>query len=371
MASQAMTDGEAQIFDAAVVGGGLIGLAVAHRLRARGLSAVVLDAGEPGAASAVSAGMLAPVSEAAFGEEALLGLNRESAARWPAFAAELGVPLARPGALMVARDRDEAEALQRELAYREELGLPVRHLRPSEARRLEPALAPTLRAALEAPEEAVVDPRDAVGALLSRHLRVRAGARVTEVRPGRGVVLAGGEEVHARHVVVAAGAWSDLPGIPPEARIPVRPVKGQILRLRDPDGPGLVTRILRMAEGYLVPRADGSYVLGATMEEQGFDHRVTAGAVWELLRDAIELVPGLAELELEELGAGLRPGSPDNAPAVGPGAVPGLHWATGHFRHGVLLTPLTADIVAAGVAGDEAAVPPALDPRRFAAPVPS
>jgi glycine oxidase len=366
-----MYDGEAQIFDAAVVGGGLIGLAVAHRLRARGLRAVVLDAGEPGAASAVSAGMLAPVSEAAFGEEELLALNRESAARWPAYAEELGVPLSRPGALMVARDRDEAEALDRELAYREELGLPVRRLRPSEARRLEPALAPTLRAALEAPEEAAVDPREVVRALLSSRLRVRAGARVTEVRPGEGVVLAGGGELRARHVVVAAGAWSDLPGIPPEARVPVRPVKGQVLRLRDPAGPGLVTRIVRMAGGYLVPRADGSYVLGASVEEQGFDARVTAGPVWELLRDALELVPGLAELELEELGAGLRPTSPDNAPVAGPSSVPGLHWATGHFRHGVLLAPLSADVVAAGVAGEDARVPPALDPRRFAAGVAS
>src|SRR5207248_113728 len=136
--------------------------------------------------------------------------------------------------------------------------------------------------------------------------------------------------------VVAAGAWSGALG-----GAPVRPVKGQLVRLRDPAGPGLLTRVVRMADGYLVPRGDGGYVLGATMEEQGYDTAVTAGGVWELLRDAIELVPGLAELEITELAAGLRPGTRDNAPIVGPAgaAHPGVVWATGHFRHGVLLAP--------------------------------
>ena len=141
--------------------------------------------------------------------------------------------------------------------------------------------------------------------------------------------------------MIAAGVWSDaVAGIPDEARVPVRPVKGQIMRLHDPAGPGLLTRVLRIQGGvYVVPRGDGRYVLGATMEERGFDTTVTAGPLFELLRDAIELLPGLSELVIDELIAGLRPATPDNAPAIGPGSLRGLHWATGHYRHGILLTP--------------------------------
>jgi glycine oxidase len=159
--------------------------------------------------------------------------------------------------------------------------------------------------------------------------------------------------VTAEQVVVAAGPWSSsLDGVPAGASIPVHPVKGQILRLHDPSGPGLLTRVVRFTGGYLVPRGDGRYVLGATMEERGFDTTVTAGAMFELLRDAFELLPSVTELVIDEFSAGLRPATPDNAPAIGPGALPGLHWATGHFRHGVLLAPITAQVVAAGVTGD-------------------
>jgi glycine oxidase len=184
-----------------------------------------------------------------------------------------------------------------------------------------------------------------------------------------GVELADGELIAAANVVVAAGSWSGaIPGLPEAARVPVRPVKGQILRLRDPDGPGLLTQVVRMVgRGYLVPRPDGRYVLGATVEEQGHDTRATAGAVHELLRDAIELVPGIAELELEEARAGLRPGTPDNLPIIGPGALAGLHWATGHYRNGILLAPLTAELVVAGLTRAEPAGAYAVDPRRFAA----
>jgi glycine oxidase len=154
--------------------------------------------------------------------------------------------------------------------------------------------------------------------------------------------------------VVAAGPWSgQLPGLPEHARVPIRPVKGQIMALRDPAGPGLLQRVIRMQPGYLVPRGDGRYVLGATLEERGFDTARTAGATWELLRDAIELVPGVAELEIEELMAGIRPGTPDNAPILGAGALEGLLWATGHYRHGILLAPITAEILAGELAGEE------------------
>jgi glycine oxidase len=148
--------------------------------------------------------------------------------------------------------------------------------------------------------------------------------------------------------------WSGaIQGLPEHARVPIHPVKGQILRMHDPRGPGLLTRVVRFTGGYLVPRGDGRYVLGATMEERGFDTTVTAGAVFELLRDGFELLPSVTELVIDELSAGLRPATPDNAPAIGPGAVPGLHWATGHFRHGVLLAPITAEIVCAGIAGED------------------
>ena len=250
---------------------------------------------------------------------------------------------------MVARDADEAAALERELGFRAQLGVPLTRLRPSEARRLEPALAPTLRLALEAPDDHVADPRLLAPALAEAARRagavLRTGAEVAAVRRGE-VDLAGGETIRAGDVVVAAGAWAgELAG----AR--VRPLKGQILRLRDPDGPGLLERVVRWEGGYLVPRGTGRYVLGATMEDKGFDTTVTAGGVWELLRDASELVPGVLELELEETFAGLRPTTPDNTPLIGRSERTGLVFATGHHRNGVLLASITGDLVADALDG--------------------
>ena len=329
----------------------------------------VLDRGELGrGTSHVSAGMLAPISEADAGEQALLRLGLESARAWPAFAEELreagGVDVDyRPqGTLLVARDRDEAEALDRELALRARFGLRAERLRPSQARRIEPALAPTVRLALDVPDDHAVDPRLVVAALACAAERagavLRPHAEVAEARPGEGVVLRSGERIAAERIVVAAGPWSgELPGIPDDARVPVRPVKGQILRLRDPSGPGLVDRVLRLAESYLVPRGDGRYVLGATVEERGFDTALTAGGVFELLRDAYEVVPGLAELELEEASVGLRPATPDNGPLLGPADRDDVVLAAGHYRNGILFTPITADAVAAILAGTE---PPAV-----------
>ena len=366
-----------------VIGGGVIGLAVAWRVAQRGHAVCVLERGELGAGtSRVAAGMLAPVTEADAGELALLELGLRSARAWPAFAEELAAAsgadpgLRRCGALLVARDADEAAALERELALRADLGLDVERLLPSAARRLEPALAPTLRLALAAPADHVADPRALLPALAEAArragavLRTGAAVRSVAVQDGHvaGVELAGGELVRTGTVVVAAGAWSGaIGGLPGGARIPLRPVKGQILRLRDPAGPGLLERIVRFEGGYLVPRGDGRYVLGATMEERGFDTTVTAGALYELLRDAGELVPGVHELVVEETAAGLRPATPDNAPVLGAaGEVGGLVWATGHHRNGILLAPVTAELVAGILDGGDA--PPAFAPGRFARP---
>jgi glycine oxidase len=386
----------AQAVDVAVVGGGIVGLAVAWRVRQRGLSVTVLERGAIGAqcASGVAAGMLAPVSEVEFGEAGrrVLELGMRSAEMWPSFAAELvqasgiEVGLRQSGTLVVARDEDEARALERQLALRESLGLSARRLRPSAARELEPSLAPTVRLALEAPDDHSVDPRLVLAAL--RCVCERSGVEIREQAPiarveveGRGangfgaqaataadhgdiaalegsdgvvtgVALTTDERVAAGRVVLAAGAWSDeIAGLPAHARVPVRPVKGQILRLRDPAGPGLLERVVRFEGGYLVPRGDGRYVLGATVEERGFEEWPTVGGVYELLRDARELVPGVLELQIEELSVGFRPSTPDNAPVIGPGAVEGLVWATGHHRNGILLTPLTAELVAEALVG--------------------
>jgi glycine oxidase len=354
-------------FDVAVVGGGAIGLACAWRAAQRGLRTVVLDSGDPGAWQ-VAAGMLAPVTEAEPGEGPLLELGLRSARRFEAFCSALDDPGYRStGTLVVARDRDEAEALEHQLAYRRELGLEVERLRPSQARRAEPALAPTVRLALDVPGDHSIDPRRMVAALAVAFedeggtIRRARVARVVTER----VELADGELVRAEQVVLAPGVGEV--GLPDHARVPIRPVKGQVLRLRDPRGPGLVERTIRGADAYLVPRADGAYVLGATMEERGWDTAPTAGGVYELLRDMSEVVPGVLELEIEQVHAGLRPATPDNLPAIGPGALEGLVWAAGHYRNGILLAPITADLVAGVLCGEplpEWAAP--TDPRRFA-----
>jgi glycine oxidase len=381
--------------DVLVVGGGIIGLAVAWRARRRGMSVTLLERGECGqATSRIAAGMLAPVMEVDFGEAGrrVLELGLRSVKLWPSFAAELtqaggiDVELISAGALFLARGEDEARELERQFALRESLGLRVQRLRASEARELEPALAPTVRLAFAAPEDQSVDPRVVLAALRaaceSEGVRVREHASVSQLEldgAGRrvsGVRLEDGERVPAGALVLAAGPWSGaLAGLPERARMPVRPVKGQILRLRDPSGPGLVRRAVRFEGGYVLPRTDGRYVLGGTVEERGFDLAPTAGAAYEMLRVARELIPGVSELEIEELSVGLRPGTPDNAPAIGPGALEGLTWATGHYRNGILLAPLTAELVAGVLENRSSEREPLLDacdPLRFAtAPAPA
>jgi len=379
--------------DVLVVGAGIIGLSIAWRARQRGLAVTVLERDAAGGGtSRVAAGMLAPVAEAEFGEAGrrLLELGLRSAKMWPAFAAELQadagmeVGLMRTGTLLLARDEDEARELDRQARFRDSLGLATCRLRPSEAREREPALAPVVRLALEASDDHSVDPRLVLAALRraceSAGVQLREHAPVARIESATaglevtGVALrdpdASEPLLACPRVVIAAGAWSgQLDGLPAAAHMPVRPVKGQILRLRDPAGPGLLRRVVRFGGGYLVPRADGRYVLGASVEERGFELQPVVGGVYELLREAREAVPGVSELEIEELCVGLRPGTPDNVPVIGPGLLEGLIWATGHHRNGILLAPLTAALVVEMLAGGRPVDPllAGCSPQRFSA----
>jgi glycine oxidase len=372
--------------DAVVVGGGVIGLASAWRAAQAGMAVTVVDERPGRGASWAAAGMLAPVTEVHYGERPLLGLNLAAAARWPGFAAEVEQASGRPvgytpvGTLAVARDADDNAALEDLYRFQLRCGLEVERLRSRECRQLEPGLDPGIRGGVLAAGDHQVDNRALVEALLAAcegaGVRMVAG-RVTELAAEgdrvTGVDLAGGERLAAATVVLAAGCWSGaLGGVAAEALPPVRPVKGQLLYLRGPAAEPLCARNVRGLEVYLVPRGDGRVVVGATVEEQGFDTRVTAGAVHDLLRAALELLPDVAELELLETVCGLRPGSPDNAPMIGPAGPEGLVVATGHYRNGILLTPVTADAVAELLATGR--VPEAIAPfapGRFAGGVPA
>jgi glycine oxidase len=356
-------------FDAIVVGGGVIGLACAWRAAQRGLDVVVLERSRPGAgASNVAAGMLAPVGEATWGEDHLLELALDSHARWPQFAAELATATGRDvgflelGALHVALDRDEAGELRRRFELMREHHLEASWLRPSDCRALEPGLAAGGAGGVHAPHESAVDPRALVSALALASEGAGGSIVIAEAADallddGRlaGVRTSDGREWRAEATVLAAGAWSASSWLPAEARPPIRPVKGQILTLAGSPAASPCERIVVTERVYMVPRGDGRLVVGATVEEQGFDTRVTAGGVHELLREAYRALPEIAELELVETTAGLRPATPDNLPLIGPGAVDGLVLATGHFRNGILLAPLTADRIAGVLAGDRVA----------------
>jgi glycine oxidase len=371
-------------YDAIFVGGGIVGLCCAWRASRRGARVVVLDAAQPPAgATRVAAGMLAPVGELAFGEPRLLEMTLAAARLYPDFVAELEAATGmdtgyqRLGAIHVALDRDEAAELRRVHELQRSLGLEAEWLPPRRCRELEPGLTPSFNGGVHAPGEAAVDPRALSAALLAalaaEGVEVRAGAEVvagiferegagraagredasgTRTRatlPGRlrGVRTAAGEELRAGSTVLAAGAWSGrAEWLPERARPPVRPVKGQVLELRSCDGAAPCERIVASERVYLVPRPDGRLIAGATTEEQGFDTTVLAGGVHELLREAYRLLPDVAEMELVEAVAGLRPGTPDNLPLVGPGAIDGLLLATGHYRNGILLAPLAAEVVA-------------------------
>ncbi|GGV05209.1 glycine oxidase ThiO [Actinomadura cremea] len=347
-----------------VIGAGIVGLAAAWRTASRGGAVTLVDPEPASGATSVAAGMITPVSELAYGEEPLLRLNLASRDRYDAFVAELeeltgaSTGYRDDGLLQVAFDTDDLAVLDDLRRFQASLGLPVEALTGRECRRQEPMLAPGVRGGLLAPRDGSVDPRRLAAALLTaceklgvRIVRRRAAGVVVERDAAAGVRLEDGTVVRADRVLLAAGPWSgDLEGLPAGTVPSVRPVKGQVIRLRTrvPFLRRCTRGLVKGSPVYLVPRADdGEIVLGATQEELGFDTRVTAGGLWELLRDARELLPGITELEFAEVTAGLRPGSPDNAPVMGPSALPGLVLGTGHFRNGVLLAPVSADVLAA------------------------
>ncbi len=365
----------------AIIGAGVAGLGIGWRLASRGHDVHIFDKGDVGSgASRAAAGMLAPTSEVKFGEGALLRLQRESLERFAAFAGELEELTGRDvdyrdhGSLAVALEPDDTAALDRVWRYQRALGLDAQRLGADEARALEPHLSPTLHSAVLCPGDHQVDAWKLVDALAAAFaaaggvVHTRTGVTEVEHQGGRvrGLRLADGSRVDADAVVVAAGAWSGtILGIPELDRCVIRPVKGQALCLVAPREP-LCTRVIRAPDAYLAPKADGSIVVGATMEERGFDKSVTAGGIFELLRGAWRVLPGVYDLELRDMWTGFRPMSLDDAPLLGPSQVDGLWLATGHGRHGILLSAITAEVISRAVDTgriDEAYA--AFSPRRF------
>ncbi len=344
-----------------IIGAGVIGLGIAWRLASRA-AVTVFDRGKAGAgASHAAAGMLAACCEAEPGEEALVALGRESQARWPGFADELerasgiDVELRREGTLVLALTADDQAEIAHRLEFQRQLDLPLEWLSAAATRAREPHLAGKIAGALFSPEDHQVDNRKLAQAL--RIAAERAGATVVEERPVKEIVVQGGQAkgvrlddgttVPADIVVLAAGAWSrGIVGLPPDRRPPVRPIKGQMLALRMDAAAPLLCHVLWAPGVYLVPRRDGRLIVGATVEEKGFDDQVTAGGMLTLLEAAWRAIPAIEELPIEEVWVGHRPGSRDDAPILGPGPLDGLFYATGHHRNGILLAPITADAMA-------------------------
>jgi glycine oxidase len=342
-------------FDVAIAGGGLIGGAIALELAQAGLRVGVFDRGEPGhEASWASAGILSPAPESP-GAIPMVPLGKASMALYPEFAANVeevsgqSAGFRPKGTVEALFSRDAARDLSTLIALHHGLGLKAEPLRPDDACELEPALNPDIEAAALRPDEASIDNRLLTSAILGA-----AQNSGVEIFPGRAVnaIWRQGnrcaglelqhEKVSAKHTIIAAGCFSaGITGVKDYA--PVRPAKGQIIALR---ADGLtIERVLWSERIYLVPRNDGRILAGATLEYVGFEKQVTAGGIEKILAATLELAPGLANARIDETWAGLRPDSTDHLPILGPTDLDGLLIATGHFRSGVLLTPITARLM--------------------------
>lgn len=359
----------------AIVGAGVSGLGIGWRLAAAGCVVDIFDRGAAGrGASWAAAGMLAACAEVEPGEEALFALNRASQRLWPDLALELfdltGVDVGyrTEGTLIAALTRDELQQLRFTFDIQRRFGLDPVLLTAAETRSREPHLRPSLTGGLFNPEDHQVDNRQLALALRAAFLcaggslHEHSPVERIETKAGRvaGIVIDGRLHV-ADIVVVAAGPWSRLlEGMPEAARPPVRPIKGQMLALQmDPASP-LISHVLWAPKLYFVPRNDGRLIIGATVEERGFDTSLTAGGVLSLLDGAWRAVPAIEELPIVEMWTGFRPGSRDDAPILGPGPVEGLVYATGHHRNGILLAPLTADVLSGYILTGE--LPPVARP---------
>jgi len=342
-------------FDAAIAGGGVIGGAIALELALAGLRVAVFDRQQPGQeASWASAGIISPAPESP-AMIATVPLAKASVSLYPEFVAQVeeisgrNVGFRAKGTLEALFSHDTRAELSTIIALHHGLGLKAEPLRAEDARELEPALSEEVEAAVLRPEEASVDNRALTAAILEA--AQRSGAEIFSGNGARGIWRQGNrcaglvlqnEKVEAKWTIIAAGCFSAaIDGIARYA--PVRPAKGQMAALRADDLK--IDRVLWSEKIYLVPRNDGRILAGATVEHAGFDKRVTAGGIEKILSAAIELAPGLANARIEETWAGLRPDSPDHLPILGPTDVDGLLMATGHFRSGILLTPITARLI--------------------------
>jgi glycine oxidase len=367
-------------FDVAIIGGGLIGSAVAFELAGRKLRVVVLDRQQLGRESSwAAAGMLAPGpdSPGSHGSTKLVPLARESLRLYPQFVKAIedasGKPtgFAREGTLEIFHGASGEAARDNFVAEHRRMGLSAEPIRLDSARKMEPSLNSEAGAAAWLADEATIDPRALMDAVLSasanRGAQIRAdcAARSLLMEGGRCAgVIAGGQRISADHVVITAGCFSGAMDDGIARYAPTRPVRGQMISLRHRDVK--LTRVLRSASGYLVPRLDGRILAGSTLEDAGFEKSVTPAGLQKILSAALELAPALASAEILETWAGLRPGTPDDLPILGPTDMEGLIVATGHYRNGVLLAPITAKLVREWISGGKVSADvEAFSPLRF------
>jgi glycine oxidase len=348
-----------ETFDVAIVGGGIIGASIAFELAAEKLRVIVLDRQEPGReASWAAAGMLSPAPDSPR-DIPLVPLGRESSLIYPEYIAAVEeasgkhTSYTREGTVEIFLTADGEGERDLSVAEHRRLGLAAEPISLDRARELEKSIGPAARAAAWLPREGTVEPRLLIDAVLDAAHRqgadLRSNCSVTGLlREGNRCVgvVAGGSKIVSRHVVLAAGCFSGTLASERDSLVcyaPTRPVRGQMIALRA--GSFYLRRVLRSAKGYLVPRADGRIIVGSTSEEAGFANGVTLEGLRQVRNAAIEMCPAVAEAEVIETWSGLRPGTPDDLPILGPSGVDGLLIATGHYRNGILLAPITARLI--------------------------